>query len=115
MYDVSYTWTLKKANKKTKLIESENRLVVARGRGWEVGEMGKGESEGKKKKFRFQYLSHFSNYFMEFSSPHGGLLPCSGKNMSFGGNRYEFECLFKKPLTSCLILDNLPKISIFLL
>ena len=48
MYDVSYTWTLKKANKKTKLIESENRLVVARGRGWEVGEMGKGESEGKK-------------------------------------------------------------------
>ena len=35
-YDLSYMWTLQ-GKKKAKLIDTENRLVVARGRGWDVG------------------------------------------------------------------------------
>ena len=35
-------WNLKKKQNKTELIETENRLVVARGGGWKVGEMGEG-------------------------------------------------------------------------
>lgn len=49
-YDLTYTWNLKtktKINKqKPKLIDSENRLMVTRGREWEGGwEMGKGSQK----------------------------------------------------------------------
>ena len=33
-------WNLKKQNQKTKFIDTENRLVVARGGRWEVGQNG---------------------------------------------------------------------------
>ena len=40
MYDLTYMWNLKKP--KTKLISTQNKLVVARGRGWSVDDMGEG-------------------------------------------------------------------------
>ena len=33
-------WDLKKKTTTTKLTDTENRLVQARGRGWEAGDMG---------------------------------------------------------------------------
>ena len=52
LYDLTYMWNLKKTikqktkqNKKIKLIDTGNRLVVARGRGWVVGEM---DEDGQK-------------------------------------------------------------------
>ena len=40
----------KQTNKKTKLIDIQNRLVVARGGGWEVGETGEQGQKVKRKK-----------------------------------------------------------------
>ena len=45
-YDLSYLWNVKEKQKK--LIEIEKRLVVARGGGWGVGEMGQGGQRVKK-------------------------------------------------------------------
>ena len=43
LYDLTYMWNLKQTkrqkNKDTKLIDTGNRLVFARGRGWGVGWM----------------------------------------------------------------------------
>ena len=45
-YNLTYMWNLKKFPKQTKkplkLTDTENRRVVARGRGWDLGEMGRG-------------------------------------------------------------------------
>ena len=53
LYDFTYKWNLK-SNKwanKTKITDTENRMVVAKGWGWEVGETG----EGDQKKQTFSY------------------------------------------------------------
>lgn len=39
MYDLTYMWTLKQ---NIRLTDTENRLVLARGRGQEMGEMAEG-------------------------------------------------------------------------
>ena len=39
-YDLTYMWNVKKQTNKHKLIDTENKLVVARSGGWELGKMG---------------------------------------------------------------------------
>lgn len=52
-YMISLIWESKnKQTNKNKFIDTENRLVVARGRGWRVGEMGKRGQKVKRKKKR---------------------------------------------------------------
>lgn len=50
--NLSYIWNLRFLQKLKikKLIATKNRLVVARGRGWGMGEMGKGGQKFEKKK-----------------------------------------------------------------
>lgn len=43
LYDLMYMCNLKKQNKTPKLIETDNRLVVSRGREWEMREVDRGD------------------------------------------------------------------------
>ena len=45
-HDLSHMWNLK--TDRHKLIDTGNRLVLARGVGWGVGEMGEGGQKGKR-------------------------------------------------------------------
>ena len=41
-YDVTYTWNLKTNQTNTELMNTDNRSVFDRGRGWRVDEIGEG-------------------------------------------------------------------------
>jgi len=42
LYDVTYTWNLKTNQTNTELMNTDNRSVFDRGRGWRVDEIGEG-------------------------------------------------------------------------